>query len=736
MRRIMLLLMLPVLITPVLRVAAEPQSAQQSLAEAAAVMANEAPRAEELSRLSASLTPALSDSSSRPWALLLKAEALLAATKPGAKDSLAAKALLEQIPANSAASLDARLKLLELSLAVAKPGSKEAKAKLEKLETDLQQAMRSDLLAQLEILKAKDAESSGEILTALGLLRNVRANNLHTPLGKKAAALSDSIIASVKTAELPTSTVLQEAGLLFKELKPEPALRLTESALRSSPRESSSYFEALLLKEQCLRTLAKAPEADAILKDLSANAAGEAKLSAYSRLIRREWNKNEANSTLELISKLSSSMPAASIPPEIHLIKAQAEESLKKDGFRDSLSRLISGDNLSFKAKALRQLAWSYKKTNAEGEAIRAFENAVAVLSAELETLRRNISHKQPSPGENKKNLRLGRELQDDLNHHRYWLLSAYAKSGQKELAEKLKRQLITDSPYSYYGLLAAGPDLNLKQSSRQAGESRCEIRPKSELLNKLSFFKDPELRQFATAEIFWFFSQTLAPEQLSKLQLAKDWGLLTEHYSLEQLLTLTQLLVQYAQTEKGLALADSLLKRPVSFFPKEVQFESCLPALLNIAYPRPFTELYQREAQAWNVPFALTLAISRTESYFNPKARSSSDARGLMQLILSTAQLEGLKADESLYVPSVNIRLGTKHLGSLLQRFNNKLPYVAAAYNAGPSATSRWINAQAETSEEEWVELISYPETRDYAKKVKASFLLYQALYKAEQRP
>src|SRR5690606_16303475 len=120
-----------------------------------------------------------------------------------------------------------------------------------------------------------------------------------------------------------------------------------------------------------------------------------------------------------------------------------------------------------------------------------------------------------------------------------------------------------------------------------------------------------------------------------------------------------------------------------------------------------------------------------RAESTFNPRARSPANARGLMQVLPSTgaavARRLGLPwgGAESLYDPATNITLGTAYLREKEQMYGK--PYVAiAAYNAGPTPTSRWLSQRGDMDPDIWIETISYRETREYVARILAFSVLY----------
>jgi soluble lytic murein transglycosylase len=129
-------------------------------------------------------------------------------------------------------------------------------------------------------------------------------------------------------------------------------------------------------------------------------------------------------------------------------------------------------------------------------------------------------------------------------------------------------------------------------------------------------------------------------------------------------------------------------------------------------------------------------LALARQESLFNPRARSVSDARGLMQLLPSTgdrvAHQVGEQSSPDLFDPQTNVRLGTAYLKNLFDLFQGDRFKAVAAYNGGEHAVEGWTR-RFPGDDDEWVENIGYRETRDYVKKVIGGRREYLLLYPSQ---
>jgi len=154
-----------------------------------------------------------------------------------------------------------------------------------------------------------------------------------------------------------------------------------------------------------------------------------------------------------------------------------------------------------------------------------------------------------------------------------------------------------------------------------------------------------------------------------------------------------------------------------------------------RLAYPLAWWDTVLRWSSAYGVDPYLVLAVMREESGFLSTAVSSSDARGLMQLLPSTARWiaeEKLKVpyrEADLARPEVNIQFGTWYLGYLLREFEGDTAKAVAAYNGGPGNLRRWTSGGI-ASPGDLPALLRFTETREYLAKVLNSWLTYRWLY------
>ncbi len=155
-----------------------------------------------------------------------------------------------------------------------------------------------------------------------------------------------------------------------------------------------------------------------------------------------------------------------------------------------------------------------------------------------------------------------------------------------------------------------------------------------------------------------------------------------------------------------------------------------------KLAYPIYWGQDINTNSKHLNLDPYLIISLIREESYFNPEAKSSTGALGLMQLMPSTAVYVASKYDlryptfKTLITPEKNITIGSyyfKHIKTLLA--NNDLMAIAA-YNGGPNSVKYWQSDLKYKDFDEFVENIPYPETKTYVKKVYRTYWNYLNIY------
>ena len=136
-----------------------------------------------------------------------------------------------------------------------------------------------------------------------------------------------------------------------------------------------------------------------------------------------------------------------------------------------------------------------------------------------------------------------------------------------------------------------------------------------------------------------------------------------------------------------------------------------------------PFQDIIRAAAERNGVDADLIHCVIAIESNFNPKAVSSKNARGLMQLLPQTALQLGVR---DVFDPRENVEAGTRYLKDMLARYKNNLALALAAYNAGPEKVEQFGRR-----------VPPYPETVKYVKRISRSYAqLKSGTGAAQDRP
>lgn len=161
------------------------------------------------------------------------------------------------------------------------------------------------------------------------------------------------------------------------------------------------------------------------------------------------------------------------------------------------------------------------------------------------------------------------------------------------------------------------------------------------------------------------------------------------------------------------------------------------LSSAYKLAYPRYWSDEINKAASENNLDAYFVTALIREESYFNNRAKSSTFASGLMQLMPDTATFvlgmlnKELNNEEGLEDPESNITLGCAYLKYLRERFDGDDLLATAAYNGGEGSVNKWVKQFGTEDYDLFIERIPFDETRNYVKKVFRSYHMYRKIYK-----
>ena len=279
-------------------------------------------------------------------------------------------------------------------------------------------------------------------------------------------------------------------------------------------------------------------------------------------------------------------------------------------------------------------------------------------------------------------------------NEYSYWLAQAYEQLGRKDEAAILYTQL--SSFRHYYGFLASARIDKPYQLQNVPVVVADSVIIKT--LNLPSTARAYELRKLdrhleARREWHHTHQQLDGNEKLATTVIANAWG-----WHDQAIFTFSR---------EG--YLDDIARR----------------------FPIAFEDIIMHEATKNDIAPEWAFSIARRESSFMPDAVSPANARGLMQLLPSTAKyLEKRRVSpRKLLDPKLNARLGNQYLRYLMDKLDNNHILATASYNAGWRNVGKWLPKDEGLASDIWVELIPYRETRNYVKAVMA----YQQIYYAQ---
>jgi len=305
-----------------------------------------------------------------------------------------------------------------------------------------------------------------------------------------------------------------------------------------------------------------------------------------------------------------------------------------------------------------------------------------------------------------------------------YWLARLKERDGQTSFARALYTELMRRYPHYYHAVKARERIGKLKASSEQVAVP--------------SYFDAiPGCRRFAdqpsdTARIKLERGRLLFDLGLGDLA---EGELRTADYRKPDAhwvgLELARQKSESHQYHRGLRY----MKR-YGFGYLRVPFDTMPREYWERLFPLPYSKQLKRRAAPHKLDPYLVAGLIRQESEFNATAKSRAGALGLMQLMPATGRglarqlgIGGI-SNRQLYNPDLSLRLGTFHFKKVLERFQHRLEYTLAGYNAGEHRVDKWLTWEDFSDPEEFAESIPFTETRGYVQAVIRNAAVYRLIY------
>lgn len=295
------------------------------------------------------------------------------------------------------------------------------------------------------------------------------------------------------------------------------------------------------------------------------------------------------------------------------------------------------------------------------------------------------------------------------LSRATYWLGMAAEEMGNKQKAIEWYK-MSTKYPIYFYGQLGIHKHRLLDSVNAQAD---------------IILPKDPD--------ITWRDMQNIAESRAAKVAY-----LLAITGDKKNALKIFEHIVNGAATDGQIAVIMKIINE---FHDRQMDAKiSRVAAKRNVFFIKDKFQIVQEVSSDEYAP--LVHAIIKQESGFAPMALSNVGAVGFMQLMPQTAKLVckdiGIKYDKGKLATDIkyNVRLGTHYIKTLINRFDGSEILAIASYNAGPNSAQRWINEFYDPRKVkdidkvvDWIELITYSETRNYVQRIMENMIVYKYL-------
>jgi len=295
-----------------------------------------------------------------------------------------------------------------------------------------------------------------------------------------------------------------------------------------------------------------------------------------------------------------------------------------------------------------------------------------------------------------------------DGRRGRYWTARSFEALGETERAQQIYREVASSDTSDLYSRNAVAR-LGHKVVPPAAEDAEREPWPTDPLLARARLLTDLGLEDLAETE----------------MGLVEDTAQPRAQRALEALI-----LARKGERRKSiLVIRDAFpaLGTPhQAHLPEEAR---------RLYYPLEYQDTIRSWATRNGLPTNLVFGIVRQESAFDPQAQSWAGARGLMQLMPSTArELAGryglAYSHEKLSDPEFNIQLGTTYFSHVLGMFDGNQELALAGYNGGPYRMKRLWKEWGSSDMDRFLESLSLEESRTYVKRIVLLADSYRQIY------
>ena len=324
-----------------------------------------------------------------------------------------------------------------------------------------------------------------------------------------------------------------------------------------------------------------------------------------------------------------------------------------------------------------------------------------------------------------------------------YWKANVLKEMGKLDSAYNAYIESHQSYPYTFYGHLALK---KMRQLSYKLGKGKKErVQPKS-----LKWLGEEKTKEWILA------TYSSNKNKIDSLYLGSS-SLPISDLMANGLDTLAKITIEseYERYKNNILFLYHYSKIFQKYFPKfsyklarrlsyRMSLENISQApgeVVSLFNPLHYKEVVEKYGIQNKVPNFFIKALMKQESGFQAEVISKAGAIGLMQIMPATGAnlakgLDIADYDPSyLRIPDFNVMLGVEYLRRLMDTYNSNLFLVLANYNAGPQPTKRWQKQNGHKPLDEFVEEVSYWETRDYLKKVMGNYWNYEYIYGSKPR-